>query len=251
MKAIIKPIFLTVLLILTISSVGTAISKNSIPGDRIATERGDLTIHPIKHATFIMQWNSIIIYVDPVGGAEAFKNLPSPDIVLLTDIHRDHLNTDTLKAVMTSGTQIVMPAAASKPIMSFEQKKIVMANGEKTEVMGITVEAMPMYNMTEKRMKFHPKGRGNGYLLSMGGKRIYLAGDTEDIPEMRNLKGIDVAFICMNLPYTMTEKQAADAVTEFRPKIVYPYHYRGSDVKLFKQLVSKDSQIEVRLRNWY
>ena len=127
----------------------------------------------------------------------------------------------------------------------------MLANGETKSVAGVSIEAVPMYNLTADRLKYHNKGRGNGYVVMVGGKRVYISGDTEDIPEMRALKNIDVAFICMNLPYTMTEEQAASAVREFKPKIVYPFHYRGSDVEKFKRLVGEDSGVEVRLRDWY
>ena len=127
----------------------------------------------------------------------------------------------------------------------------VMANGQTGELLGVKIEAIPMYNLTAERLKFHNKGRGNGYVVTLGGKRIYLSGDTEDIPEMRALKNIDVAFVCMNLPYTMTVEQAARAVRAFKPRIVYPYHYRGSDINKFKTLVGTDVGVEVRLREWY
>ena len=130
-----------------------------------------------------------------------------------------------------------------------QESTTVMANREKKEVAGIQVEAVPMYNLTEERLRYHQKGRGNGYLVTLGGKRIYISGDTEDIPEMRALKDIDAAFVCMNLPYTMTEEQAASAVKEFQPEIVYPYHYRGSDMEKFKELVGEAA--EVRVLDWY
>src|SRR6185436_1926633 len=149
-------------------------------------------------------------------------------------------------------TKIVVPKAVADQLPAeLKSKAIVIANGEKKEVQGVAIEAVPMYNLTEDRLKFHTKGRGNGYVVTVGGKRVYISGDTEDIPEMRALKNIDVAFICMNLPYTMTEEQAASAVREFKPKIVYPYHYRGSDAGKFEKLVGSDSGIEVRLRDWY
>jgi len=126
-----------------------------------------------------------------------------------------------------------------------------MNNGDRKSILGITIDAVPMYNTTAERKQYHVPGRGNGYLLTLADKRIYLSGDTEDIPEMRALKNIDVAFVCMNLPYTMSVEQAANAVREFRPKIVYPYHCRGSDLEKFKKLVGDDVGVEVRLRDWY
>jgi L-ascorbate metabolism protein UlaG (beta-lactamase superfamily) len=134
---------------------------------------------------------------------------------------------------------------------NLRKQTTVLANGETKSLHEIKIEAVPMYNLTQERLKFHDKGRGNGYVLRLGGKRVYISGDTEDIPEMRALKNIDVAFVCMNLPYTMDVTQAASAVREFRPRIVYPYHYRGSDVEKFKSLVGNDRDVEVRLRDWY
>jgi L-ascorbate metabolism protein UlaG (beta-lactamase superfamily) len=132
-----------------------------------------------------------------------------------------------------------------------QSRATVLTNGETKTVAGITITGVPMYNTTAARMSYHSKGRGNGYVVAFGDKRVYLSGDTEDIPEMRALKNIDVAFVCMNLPYTMTVDQAASAVREFKPKIVYPYHSRNSDVEKFKTLVGTDAGVEVRLRDWY
>lgn len=219
--------------------------------DKIPAQNGDITIEPINHATFIMSWNGKTIFVDPVGGAQKFKG-QKPDLILVTDIHGDHLNADTLKGVATDKTKIVAPeAVASQLPAELKSKTTVLANGEKKDVEGISIEGVPMYNLTQDRLKFHTKGRGNGYVVTLGGKRIYISGDTEDIPEMRALKNIDVAFVCMNLPYTMTVEQAASAVKEFKPKVVYPYHYRGSDTKKFKELVGDGSGVEIRLRDWY
>ncbi|HYT61681.1 MAG TPA: MBL fold metallo-hydrolase [Haliangiales bacterium] len=228
-----------------------ALAADKLEGDRIATNDGDLIIHPINHATFVMGWKDKTIYVDPVGGGQRFDGLPRPDLILVTDIHGDHLNAETLQAVAGPATTIVAPpAVAEKLPEKLRQQTTVLPNGETKSVAGVSVEAVPMYNLTKERLNYHAKGRGNGYVVTLGGKRVYLSGDTEDIPEMRALKNIDVAFVCMNLPYTMTVEQAAGAVREFKPKIVYPYHYRGSDTEKFKKLVGEDSG-EVRLRDWY
>jgi L-ascorbate metabolism protein UlaG (beta-lactamase superfamily) len=218
--------------------------------EKIPAEKGGIEIEPINHATFILRWDGKTIFVDPVGGAGKFAG--KADLALVTDIHGDHLNADTLKGVAGDNTTIVAPEAVVAQLPAgLKEKAEAIANGEKKEARGISIEAVPMYNLTEERKKFHAKGRGNGYVLTLGGKRIYISGDTEDIPEMRALKDIDVAFVCMNLPYTMTPEQAASAVREFKPKIVYPYHYRGSDTKKFKELVGPDSGVEVRLIDWY
>lgn len=224
----------------------------SLTGDAVATRDGNLTIHPINHATLALGWKDLTIYVDPVGGAARFAGLPRPDLILITDIHADHLSADTLKAVASEKTKLVAPAAVARELPAeLRARTTVLTNGETQSLSGITIQALPMYNTTPARANFHTKGRGNGYVVTFGDKRVYLSGDTEDVPEMRALKNIDVAFVCMNLPYTMTVEQAASAVREFKPKIVYPYHYRGSDLERFKTLVGNDVGVEVRLRDWY
>lgn len=236
--------------------VVSAVHSQPLKGDRINTQAGDLTIHPIIHGTFALEWNGIIIYNDPYGGAEKFEEIPDADLILITDIHGDHLDLKTLDALNTTKAIFIVPqAVADKMPESYKDQLILLANGEESEVKDIKIEAVPMYNLPEEEDSRHTKGRGNGYILTIGGKRIYISGDTEDIPEMRMLKDIDVAFVCMNLPYTMDVEQAASAVLEFKPKVVYPFHYRGkdglADVDLFKSLVSKDPSIEVCLRDWY
>ncbi len=244
----------TILLLSILAPQPVLAQEVALTGDRIPTSDGDLIIHPINHATLALGWKSIILYADPVGGAKAFAGLPRPNVIVVTDIHGDHMNGGTLKAVAGENTTIVVPAAvAADPGMPEEIRSrfVILKNGESKEIRGLIVEAVPMYNLTPERAKFHNKGRGNGYVITFGGKRVYLSGDTEDIPEMRALKNIDVAFVCMNLPYTMTVDQAASAVREFRPKTVYPYHYRGSDLAKFKELVGEGSGVEVRIRDWY
>jgi L-ascorbate metabolism protein UlaG (beta-lactamase superfamily) len=222
--------------------------------DTLPTEKGDLTVIPIQHATFVMKWGGKTIFVDPTGGGDALKGHGKPDLILVTDIHGDHHDPKTLSAVRAAESMLVVPAAVSEKMGADKGNAQVLANGEKAKCGDIGIEAVPMYNLTPDRKNFHPKGRGNGYVLTIGGKRVYISGDTEDIPEMRALKNIDAAFVCMNLPYTMDVEHAAEAVLAFKPKIVYPYHYRGkemSDVDKFKSLVSRDRAIEVRLLKWY
>jgi len=244
--------------LLTITLLAATGVSGEIPAteNHITTDAGQLTIYPVEHATFVMGWSGKTIAVDPVGGALAFADFPKADLILITDIHGDHLSIETVAALSGPLTTIVGPAAVAKKFPDADRSRIsVLANGESMEWEGVVVEAVPMYNITEGREKFHAKGRGNGYLLTIGGRRIYIAGDTEDIPEMRALEDIDAAFVCMNLPYTMDVEAAADAVLEFKPKIVYPYHYRGkggmSDLDAFSAIVAKDPAIEVRLLEWY
>lgn len=225
--------------------------------DEIDTKKGKITIQPVLHASLVLQWNGQTIYVDPFGGADPFAGLGDPNVVLITDIHGDHMNVETLDGLNTKSAKLVVPRAVADQLPeSYKDRLVILANGEETRIGEISIKAIPMYNLPDDETSRHKKGRGNGYVLELGGKRIYISGDTEDIPEMRQLKNIDVAFVCMNLPYTMDINQAASAVLEFQPAIVYQYHYRGqgglADVEGFKQLVEKgEKTIEVRLRNWY
>ena len=233
-----------------IAGAGTA-SKNTL-----ATGKGPLVIHPIEHATFVMQWNNQTIAVDPIGGAEAFAAFDKPDLILITHIHGDHLSVETVNELATPSTVVVGPASVAAKFPEADRGRItVVANGESVEWGDSTIEAVPAYNLNPERQGFHPKGRDNGYVVALGGKRIYIAGDTEDIPEMRALENIDAAFVCMNLPYTMDVPVAANAVLEFKPKVVFPYHYRGkggmSDIERFTELVAGNESIEVGVLKWY
>ncbi|MEX0315146.1 MAG: MBL fold metallo-hydrolase [Allomuricauda sp.] len=231
------------------------VSSHTIGGQ--TDDSNTIKIIPIEHATTILEWNNITIYIDPVGGKKAFENQKLPDLILITDIHGDHFSLETLQELDTKKAKIMVPRAVADKIPDeFTPQIDVLNNGDSKERYNINVEAIPMYNLRTEALKFHVKGRGNGYILDMGGKRLYFSGDTEDIPEMRELQNIDKAFICMNLPYTMTVESAADAVLEFKPKEVYPYHYRGrptiSDVNKFKTLVNAGNpNIKVVQLDWY
>lgn len=227
-----------------------SVNVEQIPADKI-------TVAPISHATAVLQWGETTIYVDPVGGAQLFKNKKKPDLILITDIHGDHFSLPTLDSLDTSKAKIIVPQAVADLMPeNYIPQLDILDNGATKERFGIIVEAIPMYNLRAEALQFHTKGRGNGYVLSKGDQRIYFSGDTEDIPEMRALKNIDKAFICMNLPYTMTEESAASAVLDFKPIEVYPYHYRGrpamSDINKFRKLVNEgDTNIKVVLLDWY
>ncbi|MFT4826660.1 MAG: L-ascorbate metabolism protein UlaG (beta-lactamase superfamily) [Cryomorphaceae bacterium] len=242
---------LSVIVCLSIS-VSSAFAQLNNDPDRIETTQGDIVVHPILHGTVIFEWDGKTIYVDPWGSAGLYEGKPAPDIILITHPHGDHLSPDTLAVLDTSSAKFYVPqAVADKMPDQYLEQTTVIANFDTTEVEGITINAVPMYNLPEEGAR-HAKGWGNGYVLSMGGKDIYVSGDTEDIPEMRDLKGIDVAFVCMNLPYTMDINQASDAVLDFEPAIMYPYHHRGQDIEAFKNLVEAGNKaIEVRLKNWY
>ena len=227
-----------------------------------ALHGGELVIQPVHHAALMLTWSGKRVLVDPAPMEETvdaaigqFKVLRTPDVVLVTHIHADHFSIPVLQAVAGPDTTIVAPRGvyAAMPA-DLKAKTHVLTNGESTTVDGIPIEAVPMYNTTPSRAHFHPKGAGNGYILTLGGRRIYIAGDTEESAPLAHLRHIYVAFIPMNLPYTETVEAAAKWVRDFHPRYVYPYHYRNADgtfanLQQFKNLVGHASRVE--LRAWY
>ena len=217
--------------------------------DTEKTTAGDLVITPIHHGSLMLQFGGQAIHIDPWSQGD-YSSLPRADLILITDIHQDHMDKAMVDKLKKESTVIIGPAAVAKTILGMT----VMNNGEKKQVGEIEIEAVPMYNIVrgpQPGALYHTKGRGNGYVLTLGGKRVYISGDTEAVPEMRAVKNIDIAFICMNLPYTMIPEEAAAAVKAFRPRIVYPYHYRGSDLNVFAAALKNEKGVEVRLREWY
>ncbi len=211
------------------------------------TSAGDVKFTPLNHASTLIEAGGKAIYLDPAKPAKLSS--AKADLILITDIHGDHMDPDSIKAISKADTEIFAAPAVVQTVTSAKP----IPNGESKTWQGWTIEAIPAYNLKrgpEPGKLFHDKGRGNGYVLTYGGKRFYFSGDTEGIPEMRALKNIDVAFICMNLPYTMPPEEAADAVKAFHPKVVIPYHYRGSDLSVFQNAL-KGTGIEVRLLEWY
>src|SRR3981189_3404964 len=218
------------------------------PVQTFKSSAGPIKITPVYHASLEIEAGGKVIVVDPAKPA-VFSGLPQADLILITDIHGDHLDPSLIAAESKPGKEIIAPPAVVKTVTTASP----ISNGEKKTWGAWTIEAIPMYNLTRGPAAgklFHDKGRGNGYVLTYGGKRFYFSGDTENIPEMRALKNIDVAFICMNLPYTMTPDEAADAVKAFPPKLVILYHYRGSDLTVFQKRL-EGTGIEVRLLDWY
>lgn len=208
---------------------------------------GPIEIIPISHASLVVKWDGKVIHVDPWSQGD-YTGQPKADLILITDTHGDHLDLGQIEALSDDDTVIVSPLAVQQQVSQAR----VLKNGERLELLGITTEAVPMYNLergpSEGRV-YHEKGRGNGYVLNLGDQRLYISGDTECIPEMKSLRDIDIALICMNLPYTMPPREAAECVNSFRPKVVIPYHHRGSDLEEFKQGIQKS--IEVKILDWY
>jgi len=212
------------------------------------TSAGAVTITPLYHASTLIEAGGEVIYLDPAKPAR-FDGTPKADLILITDIHPDHMDPAAIAAISKAGTEILAPPAVVATVNTAKP----IANGETKTWRGWIVEAIPAYNLKRGPASgklYHDKGRGNGYVLTYGGVRFYFSGDTEGVPEMRALKNIDVAFVCMNLPYTMPPEEAADAVKAFHPKVVIPYHYRGSDLAVFKKAL-EGTGIEVRLLDWY
>ncbi|MGX1023298.1 MBL fold metallo-hydrolase [Psychroflexus sp. MBR-150] len=258
-----KAFFKLSILLLIVSCKSEPKSDNKTSEHQQKTEakkESPFKVMPIEHATFVMTWADEVIYADPTGGADAFRDMPKPSLVLITDIHPDHLNIETLQNIPQTYDIVAPKAVYEKMPKELQNKTKILSNGESFDFHGFNIKGIPMYNVTEGRLKFHTKGRGNGYVLSKDNYKVYISGDTEGIPEMRSLKDIDLAFMCMNLPYTMSPEKAAEAVLSFQPKKVLPYHYRGLkddkpyiyDVEKFKELVlSQNDAIEVSLLDWY
>jgi len=218
---------------------------------------GEIKILPVFHSSLVIEVQNKTLFIDPYGGIEKYTSFPNPDIVLITHSHGDHLDMSTLSKINIGDAILIAPVAVVNKIGELSFKNIInIGNDESIVYENIKIEAIPMYNFSTDVVR-HKKGEGNGYILNVDGLRIYIAGDTEGIPEMLDLKNIDIAFIPMNLPYTMDVNQAAKAVIAFKPKTVFPYHFRGannifSDVELFKKLVNEsDKSIDVIIADWY
>jgi L-ascorbate metabolism protein UlaG (beta-lactamase superfamily) len=217
--------------------------------DHFQTKKGDLAVVPLEHASVLFELGGEEIYVDPTASAVADPSLPKADIVFVTDIHPDHLDPAGLDKVRKATTKVVGPQAASDKT----HVDVIMVNGDTRQILDVVATAVPMYNLKRGPSAgklYHDKGRGNGYEIDFGGTRVYLSGDTECTPEMKALEKIDAAFVCMNLPYTMAPAEAAECVAAFKPKILFPYHYRGSDLAPLDTALAGQG-IEIRKREWY
>ncbi len=221
----------------------------SLTGDHLPTERGDAVIRPVNHAAVVVGWGGLALYVDPSAGS--YTGLPKAEVALVTHSHGDHFNATTLGSVVKDDAVIVVPQAVLGSLPeALRARAMVLTNGATATVRDMRIEAVPAYNAN------HPRGAGNGYVVTLGGRRLYFSGDTGNTPEMRALQGIDAAFLAMNVPFTMTVNDATNAVHAFRPQIVYPYHYRDqsgstANAALFRDRLGAGSGVEVRLRTWY
>jgi len=233
--------------VLGLYGVGQVNAADLFEKDVINTTAGNLEITSIGHGSLMMKFGGKVIHVDPYSKLADYAKLPKADLVLITHEHQDHLDLAALQQVTTSKTVVALTEKCAEQVTG----GIIMKNGDVRKLEGITVEAVPAYNIVHKRdngQPYHPKGIGNGYVLTFADKRLYIAGDTENIPEMSLLKRIDIAFLPMNLPYTMTPEMVADAARSFRPKVLYPYHFGETDTARLVTLLKGNRDIEVRIR---
>jgi len=226
----------------------TAVSAAGYQSDKFKTSKGDLVITFLGHGTLMMTFGGKTIHIDPVASMADYSKLPKADLVLVCHEHSDHLDLKAIDKIKKPDTQFMSTETVAKKLPGTG----VMKNGDTKTIMGLKIEAVPAYNLVHMRspgLPYHPRGVGNGYVVTFGDKRVYIAGDTENTPEMKALKGIDIAFLPMNLPYTMTPEMVADAAMAFRPKVLYPYHYGKTDPQKLVELLNGDKDIEVRIRN--
>jgi L-ascorbate metabolism protein UlaG (beta-lactamase superfamily) len=217
--------------------------------DVIETSAGELTMYFVGHGTLMFTFNDLVIHIDPVSREADYAALPDADLILVTHQHGDHLDINAIRELQKSGTEIVMTQKCLDQLEDFDAR--AMKNGDRHAIHGIGVEAVPAYNIEHLRpdgTPFHPRGEGNGYVLTFGNTRVLIGGDTENVPELKKLKGIEVAFLPMNLPYTMDPEMVADAALAMRPRILYPYHFGNTDPQELVQLLKEEDDIEVRIR---
>lgn len=236
------------LLTIIVSAMPEITNGQGVPEfDKVTTSAGTVELHFIGHGSLMFKVNGTVIHIDPVSSVANYDFLPKADIILVTHEHGDHLDAELIGKIKKPGTLVLCNTTSAKTI----PWAMVMQEGSRQELKGVVVEAVPAYNIVNERapgQPFHPKGQGLGYVLTIGGKKFYVAGDTENTPEMKGLKNIDVAFLPMNLPYTMTPEMVADAAKAFRPKILYPYHFGETDTNKIVEMM-KGTGTEVRIRN--
>ena len=235
-----------ILFTLTLLAGAAVIPADPAPGfesDIFETARGQVRITFIGHGTLMIEFGEKVIHIDPVSREADYSELPKADIILITHEHQDHYDQQAIGIISKPGTEMIMNPAVGNE----DGDGIILKNGESAIVQGIPVRAVPAYNTTADHSRFHPRGRDNGYIVDLGGFLIYIAGDTETIPEMADLRDIDIAFLPVNQPYTMTPAQAVEAAMMFKPGILYPYHYGNTDVSVIvKALKGSDTEVRVR-----
>lgn len=232
---------------LMVGVAALGLAQTEFTSDIFQTSEGDLKITFLGHGTLMFQFKGKIIHIDPVGRQADYSQLPKADLIFITHEHGDHLDAKVVAMIRKVSTDLILTETCSRQI----KDGTVMGNGDSGTIQGIKVEAVPAYNIKNMRgpgAPFHPKGQGNGYILTLGNKRVYVAGDTENTPEMKALQGIDIAFLPMNLPYTMSPEMVADAAQAFQPKILYPYHYGKTDTSQLVKLLKDVEGVEVRIR---
>jgi L-ascorbate metabolism protein UlaG (beta-lactamase superfamily) len=243
-----KKLFFSFIFFIFFCAGATMAADNNFVTDKITTTKGDLAITFIGHGTLMMSFNGKIIHIDPVSQMADYTKLPKADLILVTHEHSDHLDLKAIDAVRTPKTALIVTETVANQVKDC----IVLKNGDEKTIQGLQIEAVPAYNIVNMRspgVPYHAKGVGNGYVITFGDKNVYIAGDTENTPEMKSLRNIAVAFLPMNLPYTMTPEMVADAARAFRPKILYPYHYGKTDPQKLIDLLRGEKDIEVRIRN--
>lgn len=236
---------LTVLALLALLSVTAAAAEHEV--DAFATSKGELKITFLGHGTLMIQFDGKVVHIDPVSRYADYAKLPKADLILVTHEHGDHLDQKAIDLISKPGTELILTQLCAKKL----GRGRVMKNGDTETVDQIAIAAVPAYNIVHVRspgQPFHPRGAGNGYVLTLGDRRVYVAGDTENVPEMKELKDINIAFLPMNLPYTMTPEMVAQAARTLRPKILYPYHYGNTDTSKLLELLKSEKDIEVRIR---
>ena len=246
-----RPLLVMVLLLVAASSVA---ADQPAVADTLATDHGPLLVHPFGHASLALVWQETVIMVDPVGGAQRYSGLPRPHLILVTHRHGDHFDADTVRDLAGEHTVVVTPQDVSESIPANDA--VTLTHGESVAAHGVVVAAVPAYNRTDGRLEFHPRGRDNGYVVDFDGFRVYISGDTEDVPELAELGEVDAAFLCMNLPWTMSLAQAVRAARTIGPRVLYPYHFRNgdgtmTDLEELRRELADDETIEVRVLDWY
>ena len=239
--------FMLLIVLFLFSIQFSALAEQAFEMDTVKTSEGDLKITFLGHGTLMFNFGGNVIHIDPFSRVADYSKLPQADMILLTHEHRDHLDLKALEFLRTDKTVLVLNEKCAQQVKG----GIVMHNGDVKTIEGLKIEAVPAYNLVHMRSEgvpYHPKGNGNGYVITFGDQRIYVAGDTENIPEMKNLKDIDYAFLPMNLPYTMTPEMAADATKAFKPKVLYPYHYGETDPSKLVALMKDTPEVEIRIR---